>query len=101
MAASWKAHLADYEVTPLFAQFDNAVPDLDRAATDSYDLQGHLTDTFSFRGVATKRGYQRGPAEDGAWFDEYTKRFGPAGTEHAEADLRARNAAHLVNRFIQ
>ncbi len=79
VAASWKAHLADYEVTPLFAQFDNAVPDIDRSASDTYALQGHLTDTFSFRGVATKRGYQRGPAEDGAWFSEYTKQFPAAG----------------------
>ncbi|MFT3833415.1 MAG: DUF4132 domain-containing protein [Micropruina sp.] len=79
VAAAWQMHLADYEVAPLFAQFDNAVPDLDRAATDSYDLQGHLTDTFSFRGVATKRGYQRAAAEDGAWFSEYTKQFQAAG----------------------
>ncbi len=78
VAATWKAHLADYEVTPLFAQFDNTVPDIDRNATDSYALQGHLTDTFSFRGVATKRGYQRGPAEDGAWFSDYTKQFSAA-----------------------
>ncbi|MFT4295966.1 MAG: DUF4132 domain-containing protein [Micropruina sp.] len=78
-AGAWKAHLADYEVTPLFAQFDNAVPDIDRNATQTRDLQGHLTDTFSFRGVATKRGYQRGPAEDGAWFDEYTKQFSSVG----------------------
>ncbi|MFT3971320.1 MAG: DUF4132 domain-containing protein [Micropruina sp.] len=78
-AATWQAHLTDYEVSPLFAQFDNAVPGIDRTATDSYDLQGHLTDTFSFRGVATKRGYQRGAAEDGAWFSEYTKQFAAAG----------------------
>ncbi len=79
VAAAWKGHLADYEVTPLFSQFDNAVPDVDRSATETRALQGHLTDTFSFRGVATKRGYQRGPAEDGAWFSEYTKAFGAAG----------------------
>ena len=79
VAAAWKGHLADYEVTPLFAQFDNAVPDVDRNATETRALEGHLTDTFSFRGVATKRGYQRGPAEDGAWFAEYTKAFGSAG----------------------
>jgi uncharacterized protein DUF4132 len=78
-ATGWREHLADYEVQPLFAQFDNAVPELDRNATRTRDLQGHLTDTFSFRGVATKRGYQRGPAEDGAWFDEYTKPFTAAG----------------------
>ncbi len=78
-AQAWQAHLADYEVLPLFAQFDNTVPAIDRDATDTHALQGHLTDTFSFRGVATKRGYQRGPAEDGAWFSEYTKQFSAAG----------------------
>lgn len=76
---AWQAHLTDYEVTPLFDQFANALPMLDRNATEVSDLKGHLSDTFSFRGVATKRGYQRGPAEDGAWFSEYTKPFTGAG----------------------
>ncbi|MBK8446836.1 MAG: DUF4132 domain-containing protein [Micropruina sp.] len=75
----WLAHLADYEVTPLFDQFGNGLPALDREATAVTDLKGHLTDTFSVRGVATKRGYQRGAAEDGAWFNEYSKAFSSAG----------------------
>ena len=78
-AQAWRAHLDDYEVTPLFAQFDNPSPQVDPQATELTTLRGHLTDTFSFRGVATKRGYQRGPAEDGAWFSEYTKGFPAAG----------------------
>lgn len=78
-SAAWTQHLADYEVTPLFDQFANTLPAVDRSGTELTDLKGHLTDTFSFRGVATKRGYQRGPAEDGAWFYEYTKLFGSAG----------------------
>ena len=76
---AWVAHLADYEVAPLFDQFGNALPAIDRNATQVTDLKGHVTDTFSFRGVATKRGYQRGPAEDGAWFDVYTKAFTASG----------------------
>ena len=43
------------------------------------ELAGHMTDSFSFRGVATKRGYIRGSAEDGGWFFEYTKEFSSAG----------------------
>jgi hypothetical protein len=38
-----------------------------------------MTDTFSFRGVATKRGYRRGQAEDAGWFSEYTKEYGELG----------------------
>ena len=33
------------------------------------------------RGRATKRGYQRGPAEDGGWFCTYTKSFASAGLD--------------------
>ena len=66
-------------MTPLFDQFGNALPAIDRNATQVTDLRGHVTDTFSFRGVASKRGYQRGPAEDGAWFDVYTKAFTASG----------------------
>lgn len=76
---TWLAHLADYEVSPLFDQFANGLPAVDRALTELSDLEGHLSDTFSFRGVATKRGYQRGSAEDGAWFTDYTKSFSAAG----------------------
>ncbi len=63
----------------LFEQFGNPLPAIDRTATQLTDLKGHLTDTFSFRGLAGKRGYQRGAAEDGAWFVEYTKPFASAG----------------------
>ena len=78
-AAQWRQHLTDYEVTPLFDQFTATLPAIDRTGTEVSDLQGHLTDTFSIRGVATKRGYQRGAAEDGAYFDEYSKKFTGAG----------------------
>ena len=78
-SAEWLQHLADYEVPPLFEQFGNPLPAIDRTATQLTDLKGHLTDTFSFRGLAGKRGYQRGAAEDGAWFVEYTKPFASAG----------------------
>lgn len=78
-AAAWTAHLADYQVTPLFDQFRQGVPNVDAKATELDDLKGHLTDTFTFRGIAIKRGYTRGPAEDGGCFFEYTKQFSSAG----------------------
>ena len=74
-AAAWAIHLADYAVTPLFDQLTNTLPAIPPDATELTNLAGHLTDTFSIRGVSTKRGYQRAPAEDGTWFNEYLKSF--------------------------
>ncbi|MCU1509854.1 MAG: hypothetical protein JWQ12_2119 [Glaciihabitans sp.] len=72
----WSAHLADYDVVPLFDQLATTRPDVDGAAQDEIrDREGWLADTFTVRGVATKRGYQRGPGEDGGWFSEYLKSF--------------------------
>ncbi|MCL2594019.1 MAG: DUF4132 domain-containing protein [Promicromonosporaceae bacterium] len=78
---AWRTHLADYEVTPLFEQFaaEAIRPSFPEGATELTDLRGHLTDTFSFRGVAGKRGYLRGAGEDGGWFSEYTKAFTSVG----------------------
>ena len=78
-AAAWRAHLTDYEVTPLFDQLSATTPAYAVGATSLTDLKGHLTDTFSFRGVAGKRGYSRGGAEDGGWFSVYTKSFTSVG----------------------
>jgi hypothetical protein len=80
--AAWRGHLTDYQVEPLFEQFRAALPVLAAGATEASDLRGHLTDTFSFRGLAAKRGYSRSGAEDGGWFSEYVKPF-------AAADLTA------------
>ncbi|MDR1449597.1 MAG: DUF4132 domain-containing protein [Propionibacteriaceae bacterium] len=80
--AAWRSHLTDYKVEPLFDQFTAAVPAFAAGAVEAGDLRGHLTDTFSFRGLAAKRGYSRGGAEDGGWFSEYVKPF-------AAADLTA------------
>lgn len=78
-ADAWRAHLTDYEVTPLFDQFAAPAPSYAAGATELDDLKGHMTDTFSFRGVAGKRGYARGGAEDGGWFSVYTKGFSGVG----------------------
>lgn len=77
--AEWRTHLADYGVTVLFDQLGATLPEVPANATELSDLKGHLTDTFSFRGVAGKRGYSRGQAEDGGWFSEYSKPFGSLG----------------------
>lgn len=78
-AERWAGHLRDYEVDALFDQFGASTPAYPEDALALDDLKGHVTDTFAFRGVATKRGYRRGGAEDGGWFTEYTKEFAGAG----------------------
>lgn len=78
---AWRAHLADYAVVPRFDQLSSSVAEHPEGATSIQDRRGWLTDTFTVRGRATKRGYQRGPAEDGGWFSTYTKSFTSAGLE--------------------
>ena len=79
---AWEQHLQDYEVKSLFPQFGRELLKLSKAektlsAID--DRKGWVTDTFTFRGGATKLGYERGEAMDGGYFNEYTKGFPSAG----------------------
>lgn len=78
-ARAWREHLADYGVVALFDQLSATVPAHAEGAVALDDLKGHMTDSFSFRGVATKRGYVRGGAQDAGWFTEYTKGFSGLG----------------------
>ena len=77
-AAAWQAHMADYEVTPLFDQLSAALPNTVRGQKVLTDLQGHVTDTLTLRGAATTRGYRRGAVMDGGTFDTYIKDFASA-----------------------
>jgi hypothetical protein len=80
--ALWQAHLADYEVVPLFQQLGKGVYSLPaaQAQADSIDdFEGHLIETFALRNRALKLGYTRGAAEDGGWFFVYEKRFPTLG----------------------
>jgi hypothetical protein len=43
------------------------------------DRKGWVTDAFTIRGAAAKLGYERGPALDGGFFNEYRKSFSSAG----------------------
>jgi hypothetical protein len=84
VAAAWNKHLADYDVMPLFSQFGRGVytlPEVRQSATALDDFQGHMVEAFKLRGLATKFGYTRGPAEDGGWFYEYQKLFPGLGLE--------------------
>ena len=74
-AAAWRAHMADYEATPLFDQLNATLPTIAEGQKVLTDLQGHVTDTLTLRGAATSRGYQRGAVMDGGTFDTYIKEF--------------------------
>jgi hypothetical protein len=80
--AQWSAHLADYEVTPLFQQLGRGVhsiaPQL-RSKRDLTDFTGHVLEAFALRGRAGKLGYTRGQSEDAGWFYTYEKRFSTLG----------------------
>ncbi|MEM9341935.1 MAG: DUF4132 domain-containing protein [Pseudomonadota bacterium] len=79
---AWAQHLKDYEVKPLFIQFGRSLMRLDeeeRDATKIEDRKGWVMETFQLRGLTTKLGWERGPAEDGGWFHEYRKPFTSAG----------------------
>ena len=80
--ARWTAHLADYEVTPLFPQLGRGVhavtPEL-RSRRELTDFTGHLLEAFALRGRAGRLGYARGQTEDAGWFYSYEKRFPTLG----------------------
>jgi len=80
--AQWSAHLADYEVTPLFQQLGrgiHAITPQMRSKRELTDFTGHLVEAFALRGRAAKLGYTRGQTEDGGWFYTYEKRFPTLG----------------------
>ncbi len=84
---AWRAHLGDYEITPLFDQglgadaavdgedAAGALPDLPDTATLIDTRRGWLSDSFTIRGRATKLGYSRSQAEDAGWFSAYRKEY--------------------------
>ncbi|GIG40629.1 DUF4132 domain-containing protein [Cellulomonas phragmiteti] len=79
---AWTAHLADYEVAPLFEQLGRGLRTLtatERTRGEITDVEGHLVGAFALRGRATRLGYTRGPTEDAGWFYSYVKRFPTLG----------------------
>ncbi|MBB4867653.1 hypothetical protein HNP46_006572 [Pseudomonas nitritireducens] len=79
-AKGWSGHFKDYKIKPLFPQMSRELPELPAtdATRESHEIEDHkgwMSDTFTLRGVLTKLGYQRAPAEDGGFFDHYFKDF--------------------------
>ncbi|MCP2266008.1 HEAT repeat-containing protein [Promicromonospora thailandica] len=83
-APAWRAHLADYEITPLFDQGLGAegsvvLPDLPADARVIDTHEGWLSDSYTIRGRATKLGYTRSQAEDAGWFSAYRREYPSLG----------------------
>jgi hypothetical protein len=76
---AWQAHFKDYKVSPLFAQLGRRLPPFEAGARLVNDRLGWTSDTFTLRNAFGKAGYQRGAAEDGGVFFEYTKDFAAIG----------------------
>ncbi len=79
---AWTAHLADYEISPLFQQLGrgvHAVTAQDRSRHTLDDFEGHTLQAYALRSRATRLGYTRGAPGDGGWFTSYAKRFPTLG----------------------
>ena len=78
-AAAWRQHLADYGIESLFDQLSATVPRIEKNQKVLTDLQGHMTDSFTLRAAALKRGYKRGEPMVAGFFDTYVKDFAALG----------------------
>jgi len=84
IAGAWAEHMKDYEIKPLFDQFERdyyILPENLKDETELTEFEGYLLDAFTLRGQAGKLGYVRGQAEDGGWFYTYVKNFSGIGIE--------------------
>ena len=74
---AWRAHLADYQVDPLFDQFSAPAPDVDAGQTTIQDGAGRLVVARDLRQAAQARGYER--ASTRYRYRELTKDFPDLG----------------------
>ena len=74
----WKAHLSDYEIVPLFPQFDSAPPQVVDGTEFINDHAGWVVDSDVLHKMAIARGYERGRDDNGR-YDHYDKMFFSAG----------------------
>ena len=67
-ADAWSTHFEDYDVTPLFSQFDRPLqPLVDGTANEITDRRGHVIDASALRNAAAKRFYQPGAIIEGSF----------------------------------
>ena len=74
---AWRAHLADYQVDPLFDQFSAPAPDVDAGQTTIQDGAGRRVVARDLRRAAQARGYER--ASTRYRYRELTKDFPDLG----------------------
>ena len=74
---AWRAHLADYQVDPLFDQFSAPAPDVDAGQTTIQDGAGRRVVARDLRQAAQARGYER--ASTRYRYRELTKDFPDLG----------------------
>ncbi len=79
---AWIQHMLDYKIVALFQQFGKGADVLPAASgkqVEIDDFEGCMLDAFVLRSRALQLGYVRGPAEEGACFTRYEKRFTAGG----------------------
>ncbi len=84
LCAAWTRHFLDYEVPPLFDQFERLayrLPESAREETVVTGFEGHVLKAADIRRKSTALGYERGPFEGHMWFQLYRKRFDSLGLE--------------------
>jgi hypothetical protein len=84
LCQAWRSHCADYDIAPVFEQFNEGqykLPDSQQEAQELSDFEGHLIESFQLRGRATKLGYTRGQTEDAGYFYNYKKSFAGLGLQ--------------------
>jgi hypothetical protein len=81
---AWKAHLADHEIDPPFAQLDRTIEHVDPSMRDARVLReftGTKLNAMTFRGRAERLGWSRGSVIDGGGITSYMKYFPAAGVD--------------------
>ncbi|MBX7218387.1 MAG: DUF4132 domain-containing protein [Blastocatellia bacterium] len=76
--ATWQQHLNDYEIEPVFDQFNRPVFRLEEVRCKDLHCDvfaGHTASVVKFCGKAEKMGYTRGEMDYERFFNEYRKPF--------------------------
>lgn len=81
---AWLKHLADYDVTPPFAQLERpviTVKDQQKNTRFGQEIAGTELNAMTFKGRAERLGWARGAVCDGGGITSYLKRFPTAGVD--------------------
>ena len=76
---AWIRHIANDEVSLLFAQFNRPAVAFELEQKELTDFEGHMIDALVLRGQIEKAGWQTGPAEDAGYSSLVERQFPAAG----------------------